>query len=206
MFYCFLFIGEEKYDAQHPTIAASLATRSSSAGFCVETSGRLWPTRIPSSNQASIGWRPLRNRGKVPDTFSIHTGDVPSSTNRDCGCHWKATAASMPDYQQDWSTVCGDYALFFLRLFAQTPGEPRFERLDKYLDEDDHWNNDNFVKVHVHSRYPCILNVEKHRPIGGLSSSGTVAEVLGRQWRCRRQAGGREPRRRRRLTRPEPTM
>ena len=177
MFYCFLFIGEEKYDARHPTIAASLATRSSSAGFCVETSGRLWPTRIPSSNQASIGSRPLRNRGKVPVTFSIHTGDVPSSTNRDCGCHWNATAASMSDYQQDWSTVCGDYALFFLRLFAQTPGEPRFERLDKYLDEDDHWNNEHFKrgKTSPHRR------VEQQRH-GGRSLGSTMAVSQTSRW------------------------
>ena len=71
-------------------------------------------------------------------------------------CHHNAK-----DYQQDFSTVCGDYCLFFKNCFLKRNNSTNeIFLLDKYLDEDDDASNDRFVCDTVH---PKILNNERHQ-------------------------------------------
>ena len=65
------------------------------------------------------------------------------------------------DYQRDYSTVCGDYALFVAKWLTRESRQ-NFRGLDKYLDPRDDPANDEFIHKQVHSWYPKILNVEKH--------------------------------------------
>ena len=69
---------------------------------------------------------------------------------------------SKKDYQQTLSTVCGDYCLFFLRLFNLKDFPTDFDYLDEYLDENDDEANDNFIHKTVHEWFPAILNKELH--------------------------------------------
>ena len=67
------------------------------------------------------------------------------------------------DYQQDFSTVCGNYC-FFLKLFSRNERLTKldFSVLDKYLDKDDDEASDRFVRDTVHGWYPRFLNNERH--------------------------------------------
>ena len=62
------------------------------------------------------------------------------------------------DYQQDHSSVCGNYALFFLWLFHTTP------RADvrRYFDPHDDAENDAAIHNTVHGWFPRLLNSERH--------------------------------------------
>lgn len=78
---------------------------------------------------------------------------------------WQALAKCLTnkkDYQQTRSTVCGDYCLFFLKLFSKADFPADFKMIDKYLDEDDDEENDKFLHALVHSWFPKILNNVSH--------------------------------------------
>lgn len=76
------------------------------------------------------------------------------------------------DYQQTYSTVCGDYCLFFLRLFHLNDFKPSFSHVDEYLDENKDEENDNFIHETVHEWFPAILNQELHDQQLATSVSG----------------------------------
>ena len=75
----------------------------------------------------------------------------------------KACRANTEDYQHDQSTVCGDYALFFLRLFHATPPS-RFSWVDlrRYFDPHDDAENDAAVHDAEHGWFPKLLNGQRH--------------------------------------------
>lgn len=79
--------------------------------------------------------------------------------------------ANDKDYQQTYSTVCGDYCLLFLRLFTTKDFDTNdFSYLEKIgFDEDDDEGNDKLVHKTVHQWFPRILNVEKHNQCSRLN-------------------------------------
>ena len=68
---------------------------------------------------------------------------------------WRPLArcrANDKDYQQDDSTVCSDYALFFVKTLHRSPDEGGFDfaRIDRHFDESDDPGNDEHVHAVVH--------------------------------------------------------
>ena len=77
----------------------------------------------------------------------------PSLSQRLNACH-----ANTEDYQQYHSTVCSNYALFFLRLFHATPpGWFSWEELRRYFDPYDDAKNDAAVHDAVHGWFLRLL-------------------------------------------------
>ena len=82
------------------------------------------------------------------------------------------------DYQQDTSTVCGDYALYFLSQFHHRPSW-NWNVLKRVFDPDDDPGNDLWVQNTMHRRYPQQLDKEKHdeelknwKTVGGQTGDG----------------------------------
>ena len=89
-------------------------------------------------------------------------GDSPLKYNPQLWKPLQRCIRNKKDYQQTLSTVCGDYCLFFLRLFNLKDFPADFQYLDEYLDENDDEANDNFIYKTVHEWFPAILNKELH--------------------------------------------
>ena len=94
--------------------------------------------------------------------FFYSYGDSPVKYNPTLWQPLQRCVRSKKDYQQTLSTVCGDYCLFFLRLFNLKDFPSDFDYLDQFLDEHDDEANDNFIHKTVHEWFPAILNKELH--------------------------------------------
>lgn len=104
-------------------------------------------------------------------------GQAPTKYQPDLWKPFSRCERNQKDYQQTLSTVCGDYCIFFLRLFS-TPGfKTDFKHLDNYFDEHRDEENDQLVHKVVHDWHPRILNEELHNqflqsPVRGSGQRG----------------------------------
>lgn len=102
----------------------------------------------------------MKKNGKC--YFFDSYGQAPSSYQNRLWNPLNRCSRSHKDYQQTYSTVCGDYCLFFLRLFCSPDFRPDFDHLDEYFNEHNDEDNDNLVHSVVHDWFPAILNKERH--------------------------------------------
>lgn len=110
-------------------------------------------------------------------------GNDPSVYQRNIWRPFNRCERNTKDYQQTFSTVCGDYCLFFLRLFCLKDFRPDFDHLDQYFDEHRDSENDNLVHNIVHQWFPKILDEELHdqfltQPVAGSRQRGGLATTL----------------------------
>ena len=86
------------------------------------------------------------------------------------------------DYQQTTSTVCGDYCVFFLKLFSKEQSPMNMNVLDNFFDEHDDQANDEQVHRIVHRWYPKLLNKTRHdqqlSQAGGSNSSSSFGRCV----------------------------
>ena len=118
------------------------------------------PLSNPGQHRVAVVKRPEREHCLFFDSYGHRPVDYHSMS-------WSSLRwfrHNGKDYQQDFSTVCGDYCLFFKKLFSRPERLTKldFSVLGKYLDEGDDEANDQFVRDTVHAWYPKILNNERH--------------------------------------------
>ena len=117
-----------------------------------------------------------RSDGSGKCLFFDSYGNSPSTYNRQLWKPLERCDRNEKDYQQTLSTVCGDYCVFFLKLFSKEDQPLELNILDRFFDEHDDKSNDDEVHKIVHRWYPKLLNNTQHdedfSQTGGMLSRG----------------------------------
>ena len=101
----------------------------------------------------------LRRNGE--SLFLDSYGNSPTHYNP---LHWRRLEnlhKSPYDLQQETSTVCGDWCLYFLRVLSKNK-DLSLEDVVEQFDVDDDAGNDAVIRKAIHRLYPDVLDTEEH--------------------------------------------
>lgn len=113
------------------------------------------------ADQPGQHWIALIVRSNGDKIFIDSYGNKPSYYNPVLWrrfAHWQINTY---DLQQNLSTVCGDWCLYFLRVLCRN-GSLSIHGVVKQFDVNDDAGNDAVIKKAIHKLYPDILQSEPH--------------------------------------------
>lgn len=115
----------------------------------------------------------VKREGREP-IFIDSYGNAPTTYNPRLWRRFSGWKKSQYDLQQNTSTVCGDWCLYFLRVLNRN-GKLTLDDVVKQFDVNDDEGNDSVIFQAVHELYPRILDSENHPNVEKMSSQGCTS-------------------------------